>query len=233
MTSAATGVLKSAARALRPRSGVGSPAWPPAIVWIPAVIVALSMVLPLVYLFVRTLDAGGEAWDILFRTRILDIIGNTVLLAVAVTAGSIILAVPIAWLTVRTDLPFRRVWAVLTALPLVIPSYVGGFVVIAALGPKGLLQQYVAGPLGVDRLPDIAGFPGAFLVLVLLSYPYVLLSVRAAVGGLDPSLEESSRSLGHLQESGPAPASASHRSRCFVGGLVHLERLWSGVPTTF
>ena len=198
MTSAATGVLKSAARAIRPyRARVAGPTWPPAIVWIPAVIVAVSMVLPLVYLFMRTLGAGGEAWELLFRSRVAETLVNTILLAAAVTAGSVILAVPLAWLTVRTDLPYRRVWAVLTALPLVIPSYVGGFVVIAALGPHGLLQQSVAGPLGVDRLPDIYGFPGALLVLVLLSYPYVLLSVRGAMWGLDPSLEESSRSLGH------------------------------------
>jgi ABC-type sulfate transport system permease component len=39
-------------------------------------------------------------------------------------------------------------------------------------------------------------FPGAFLVLTILSYPYILLSIRAALQGMDPALEEAARSLG-------------------------------------
>ena len=154
------------------------------------------MVLPLAYLVIRTLGSGEEAWDLLLRMRILETMGRTVVLVLAVTGASIALAVPLAWLTVRTDLPFRRVWSVLTVLPLVIPSYVGGFVVVAALGPKGLLQQALEAPFGIDRLPEIYGFPGATLTLALLSYPYVLLSVRAALWGMDPSVEEGSRCLG-------------------------------------
>ena len=155
------------------------------------------MALPLAYLVLRTLGAGEGAWDLLFRMRVLETLGRTALLALAVTTASIVVAVPIAWLTVRTDLPFRRVWSVLTVLPLVIPSYVGGFVVVAALGPRGMFQQFLSAPLGIERLPDIYGFPGAMLILVLLSYPYVLLTVRGALWGLDPSLEETSSSLGH------------------------------------
>ena len=106
------------------------------------------------------------------------------------------LALPLAWLTSRTDLPWRRVWAVVTALPLVIPTYVAGFLVVVALGPRGMLQQALEGPFGVDRLPSIYGFAGAFLVLVMTSYPYVLLTVRAALQRMDPALEESARGLG-------------------------------------
>ena len=155
------------------------------------------MLLPLVYLVVRTIGAGSDAWDVLFRLRVLEILGRTVLLVAAVTASSIALAVPIAWLTVRTNLPLRNLWAVLTALPLVIPSYVGGFIVVVALGPKGMLQKLLDGPFGVDRLPEIYGFPGALLTLTFLTYPYVLLTVRAALRRMDRSLEESSRGLGH------------------------------------
>ena len=182
---------------LRPiRGRFNRPGWPPAFVWIPATVVAAAMLLPIVYLVIRTLGTGEEAADLLFRMRVLETLGRTVLLALAVAGACAVLAVPVAWLTVRTDLPFRRVWSVLTVLPLVIPSYVGGFVVIAALGPRGMLQEYIVGPLGVERLPEIYGFVGAFLTLTFLSYPYVLLSIRAALWGLDPSLEETSRSLG-------------------------------------
>ena len=169
---------------------------PPAILWIPGLLVAAGMVLPIVYLALRAFGAGDEMWDLLLRSRTLEILIRSVLLAAAVSGASMVIAVPLAWLTVRTDLPFRRVWAVVTALPLVIPTYIGGFLVIVALGPRGLLQDLM-GPLGVDRLPEIYGFPGAMLTITFLSYPYMLLTVRSALWSLDPSVEEASRSLGH------------------------------------
>ena len=83
----------------------------------------------------------------------------------------------------------------LTALPLAIPTYVGAFAMIGALGPRGIVQGWLE-PLGVDRLPSIYGFGGAFVVLTLFTYPYLLLTVRAAYSQIDPSLEEASRTLG-------------------------------------
>ena len=122
----------------------------------------------------------------------------TLLLVVAVTVASLAIALPLAWLTVRSDLPLARMWGVLVTLPLVIPSYVAAFAVVVALGPRGMLQGFLEELVGLQRLPDINGFPGAALTLTFLSYPYVLLTVRAALQRLDPSLEESSRGLGHI-----------------------------------
>ena len=76
-----------------------------------------------------------------------------------------------------------------------IPSYVGAYAFVAALGPRGAFQSWLA-PLGVERLPPIYGFVGSWVVLTLFTYPLVLLPVRAALMGLDPSLEEVARSLG-------------------------------------
>ncbi|MEE8373359.1 MAG: iron ABC transporter permease [Dehalococcoidia bacterium] len=163
----------------------------------PAVLIAVVVSLPLAYLLLRSLGAGGETWDLLFRSRTLDILGRTVVLVIAVTVVSVAISLPLAWLINRTDLPFRRVWLVLTMLPLVIPSYVAGLVIVTALGPRGMLQQVLAAPFGVERLPEIYGFPGAMLAIFLVSYPYVLLTLHASMRGLDPSLEEASRSLGH------------------------------------
>ena len=162
----------------------------------PAVLVGLAMLLPIAYLVVRSAGATTEAWELLFRVRTLQILGNTSLLVVVVTGISIVLAVPIAWLTTKSNLPYRRVWSVLTAMPLVVPTFVGAFLFVSVLGPRGVLQQMLE-PLGVDRLPDIYGLPGAALVLVLLSYPYILLTVKGALQGLDPALEETARTLGH------------------------------------
>ena len=71
----------------------------------------------------------------------------------------LVIALPLAWLTVRTDLPLARTWSVLATLPLVIPSYVAAFAVVVALGPRGMLQGFLEPLIGVERLPDISGFP--------------------------------------------------------------------------
>jgi iron(III) transport system permease protein len=170
---------------------------PPLIIVIPAALVAAGMLIPLIYLFIRASQARSGIWDLVFRARTLEILENTALLAAGVSLATIVIAVPLAWLTTRTDLPGRRFWAATAPLPLVIPSYVGALTIIAALGPKGLLQDALSGPFGVERLPEIYGFFGAWLTLTLFTYPYVFLSVRAALRGLDPSLDEAARCLGH------------------------------------
>ena len=173
--------------------------FPPAIIWVPAALTALVMILPLGYLVWRTTGSGPDAVDLLMRGKTVAIVIRSVALIVTVTLGSIIISVPIAWLTTRTDLPYKRLWEILTILPLVVPSYVGGFLVVIALGPKGMLQEFLYDLFGVGRLPEIYGFSGAALTLTFLSYPYVLLTVRGALMRLDPSLEETSRSLGRGQ----------------------------------
>ncbi len=70
----------------------GGKSVPPAMIWVPALAVGAALLLPLVYLVVRTFDAGGDVWDLLFRQRVLSILGRTVLLVVTVTAASVILA---------------------------------------------------------------------------------------------------------------------------------------------
>ena len=198
MLGVTTGGFKSLGRAIsmRYRFLLTKPGRPSVLLLLAAGSVAAVLLLSPSYLLIRTLGAGPEAWDLLIRIRVLEILGRTLLLVGVVTGASILLAIPLAWLTVRTDLPFKTVWSVATALPLVIPSYVAGFIVVVTLGPKGMLQGLMEGMFGLERLPDISGFPGAALTLTLLSYPYVLLTVRAAFFRLDPSLEEISRGLG-------------------------------------
>ena len=169
---------------------------PPIWILLPAVLVTIFELLPLFYLVGRTLDAGENGWSMLFRSRTFEVVINTAVLAGAVAVSTIVIAVPLAWLTSRTDLPGRAFWGAAAALPLVIPSYIGAVVMVAALGPRGMLQSVLA-PLGVERLPSIYGFTGSWLTLTLFTYPYVYLTVRAALRRLDPSLEEAARCLGY------------------------------------
>ena len=194
-----------------------------------ATLVALAVLLPPLYLVIRTADAGAAAWEAVTRARTLELLVDTVALASAVTIMAIVLALPLAWLTTRTDLPLRSAWTVLLTLPLVFPSYVAAFALVAALGPRGLLQDLLA-PLGVETLPALYGFWGAWLVLTLITYPYVFLSLRAGLQGLDRSLEEAAQSLGKsafisfLRVTLPSLATLDRRGRAPRGAL-HAQRL--------
>lgn len=165
--------------------------------WIvlPAVAIAFLELLPLLYLATRALPAADGSWTMLWRPKTLTVLVNSVLLSGAVAVASVLLGVPLAWMTTRSDLPGSAVWRTLLAMPLVIPSYVGALVVVAALGPKGMVQSLLE-PFGVERLPSMYGFFGSWLTLTLFTFPYVFLPVAATFRGLDPSLEEASRSLG-------------------------------------
>ena len=165
--------------------------WPPLLILVPGVVVAVAVLLPLVYLLLRAFQAGPEVFSYILRPRTLGVLWRSTALAFCVTTASLLIALPIAWLTLRTSLPFRNVWFVLTVLPLVIPSYVGSYALVSAFAPGGLVSRWFKLPL-----PDIYGFGGALFVLTLFNYPYMLLAIRAGIRGLDPSLEEAARSLG-------------------------------------
>jgi len=162
--------------------------------WFVAGIAALAL-LPSGYLVLRALGTDADELADLLDGRTLTVIGNSVALVSAVTVTAALIGVPFAWLITRTNLPFRRLWLIGGALPLVIPSYIGALTYIAAFGPRGLLQQALA-PLGVVALPSIYGFFGAWGTLTLFTYPYVLLNVRSALLNMDPALEETAHSLG-------------------------------------
>ena len=70
-------------------------------IWFTGALVALVLLLPVVYLLLRASEAGDAIWDILFSLRTARVLLKTVYLAASVTLGSALVAVPIAWLTVR------------------------------------------------------------------------------------------------------------------------------------
>lgn len=194
----------------RRRAGATTP-----VLWVAAFVSAALAVLPLVYLVWRAAESGGaNTIEVATSARALGLLVRTTGLAFAVTTTAVCIGVPTAWLLTRTDLPGRRFFSVAAALPLAIPTYVGAYAFISALGPRGTLAGWLR-PLGVDTLPQLYGLPGAWLVLSLFTYPYVLLTVRGGIRGLDPSIEETSRTLG---------ASYSETLRKIV-----LPRLWPAI----
>jgi iron(III) transport system permease protein len=160
-----------------------------------SIFVALVCAIPVAYLFVVILDEPAVAWEAVWRPDTLRLLLRSLALAVAVGATATLIAVPLAWLTSRSDLPWRRGWTVLSVLPLVIPSYIGAYLFVSALGPRGELQSL----LGVESFPSIYGFAGAWIVLSLFTFPLVLLPVRAAMKRLDPNLEDAASGMGRSQ----------------------------------
>ena len=158
--------------------------------------IAALVLSPVAWLFLRVAAVPlAEAVDLLTGAATVRVLTNSVVLVSTVTAGCIALGVPLAVLTARTDLPFRRTFTVLLALPLVVPSYIGAFAFDSAFGPRGVLADALA-PLGVQRLPETAGLFGTTFVLTLYVYPYVFLTTRASLLSLDASLVEAARTLG-------------------------------------
>ena len=153
---------------------------PPLLLVVPAVATAVVALLPLVYLVLRAFQRGPDVVaDVLLRERTAMVLVRSLTMAVAVTTACLLLGVALAWLTTRADLPLRRGWIVVAALPLAVPTYVAAFA-------------------WLSLVPDLAGGHGfgAFVVLTTCSYPYVLLPVAAALRRADPAGEEVARSLG-------------------------------------
>ncbi len=130
---------------------------------------ALVALTPLIYLIARTGSAGwATIWDILARPRTVELSVASLGLAAAVAGTCIAVGVPLAWLLTRTALPGGRLWLVVAALPLAVPSYVAAYTWLAAF-------------------PGMQGFAPAWAVLSLVSLPYVVLPVAAVLAQVDPA----------------------------------------------
>lgn len=158
-----------------------------------AVVVAALFFAPLGYVVWRNVSTGADVWAELRSGRATASLWRSIVLATTVSAGAATLGTALAWLTVRTDLPGRRVWRVLAPLPLVFPSFVGALAFVNAFAEGGLMETW----FGISQPFELRGWFGSWLVLVLFTQPYVYLPVAARLATLPPSLEESARLLGH------------------------------------
>ena len=161
--------------------------------WGPAGIVAIGVLIPLVYLVLRALEAEpAQLAELIIRARTLELLWNTVGLTIGVLVLATAIAFPLAWLTARTDLRGKRLVTLLSVLPLAVPGYVMAYVLLATTGSYGTLAQ-VAGLV----VPRLNGYTGALIALSLYTFPYLFLNLRTALLDLDPALEESARALGY------------------------------------
>lgn len=149
-------------------------------------LVALAVLAPVMVLVLLALGAEAD-----FGGQTTRIVLNTLGLTLLTVLGALLLGVPLALATAHTDLPGRHVWLALLAAPLAVPSYIGAFAYFAAFGPGGELEALT----GVAT-PHVSGLGGSALVMTLYTYPFVLLTTRAALRQLDGSMVDAARSLG-------------------------------------
>jgi iron(III) transport system permease protein len=138
------------------------------------------------YLAIVVAGDPARAVEAALRPRTLELAARSLALAASVSVTATVIGVALAWLTARSNLPMRGAIAILVVLPFAVPSYIGAYLVVSALGPGGLVG-------GTDW---VYGFGGAWLVLSLFTYPLVLLPVRAALSRLDPAIEEAAQGFG-------------------------------------
>lgn len=149
-------------------------------------LVALAALLPVAVLVHL---AQGAGWGL--DARNLQVLANSALLTGLTVAGAIALGVPLALATACADLPLRRFWLGALTAPLAVPSYLGAFAWYAAMGPGGEIAQFS----GLSP-PRVEGLGGAVFVMSLYTFPFVLLTTRAALINLDASQLEVARTLG-------------------------------------
>ncbi len=156
--------------------------------WLPALslVVGGVFLFPVAYLLWEAIFLGSEFWATLSSGDTLRPLANSLLIASTTAAACAVLGTSLAWLVARSTMPGRAMWRLLLPLPLVIPSFVGATAILVAFGPGGLVPFF----------PRLDGFWGAFVVLTMLSYPYVYLPVLARLRATPASLEEASRLLG-------------------------------------
>ncbi len=161
-----------------------------------ALLTALIMFIPIFYVIIRGIQGGLGRWLSLLDSRIPLLLWNTLSLTAVVTAGALVLGVGAAWLINRSDLPGRKLWEWMLALPLVIPPYVGAVSYIIVFGPRGLVRDW----LGSFPL-NLYSFTGVALLLTLFTYPYVYLVAGAALKRFNQNYEEAGRmaGLGYFQ----------------------------------
>ncbi|MDQ1195448.1 iron ABC transporter permease [Agrobacterium sp. SORGH_AS 787] len=158
----------------RRRRILGAPSW----VLASATVMALLSLVPLGFVMWATIQTGMEtASRLIWRPRVGELLLNTILLIVFTVPLCSVLAVALAWLTERSDMPARRFWAWLSITPLAVPAFVHSYA-------------------WIGLWPGLHGLQAGIAISVVAYFPFLYLPVSAAFRLLDPALEDQASALG-------------------------------------
>jgi iron(III) transport system permease protein len=159
--------------------------------------IALLVATPILVVVSSLGIPSQEIWAHLWRTYLLELVWNTLVLIAGVGTGVFILGVGLAWLVTMYRFPGRRLFEWLLILPMAMPAYVMGFVFLGIFDYPGPVQTTWRWMFGAKTwFPDIVSPGGVILVMTLVLYPYVYLLTRTAFSEQSASTVEAARALG-------------------------------------
>jgi iron(III) transport system permease protein len=122
---------------------------------------------------------------------------RSMLLGLAAVFTTSVIGIAVAFLIVRYDFPYRKLFSYLTMLPMILPPLVGvlGFVFI--LGRAGTVNILLMDWFGLEHpINFMYGMHGILLVETVHLFPLMTLSILDALAKVDPSLEEAAQGVG-------------------------------------
>lgn len=121
---------------------------------------------------------------------------NAFLISLSVGLSATLLSLPFAlaaaWFLERSKSAGRDVVQTLVMLPLVLPPVVVGYLLLKFFSPRGWVGHSLEG-LGI---PVAFHWLGAVVSAAVVGFPLFVLNITLAMKGVDPRLEQTSRSLG-------------------------------------
>lgn len=112
--------------------------------------------------------------------------------SLAAAAANVVLGLLVAWVLVRYQFPFKRLFDSLVDLPFALPTAVAGLVFSSLYVETGWLGRFLV-PLGIEGAYSRLGI---VLVLVFIGLPFVVRTVQPVLEELDADIEEAAATLG-------------------------------------
>lgn len=173
----------------------------------------------------RTTQQNGY-WTVISQPQYLQSLLNTVLLSLAVTLLTLLIAAVVGCFLARQRFVGRGTLLALLTFPLAFPGVVVGFLVVMLAGRQGALAQ-LSMSLFHERWTLAYSLAGLFIGYLYFSLPRAIVTLVAASEKLDRSLEEAARSLGASQwritwdviVPGLKPALLSSGALCFATSM--------------
>jgi len=123
---------------------------------------------------------------------------NTVVMAFWTGLASVAIGAPLAWLTARTDLPWRGLIRGLVMASFVTPPFLGAFAWVMLAGPNaGALNKLWRSVTGSESaLVNIFSMTGLVFVVAIYTFPYVYVMIANTLELIASDLEEAASMLG-------------------------------------
>ncbi|MBL8323319.1 MAG: iron ABC transporter permease [Rubrivivax sp.] len=120
---------------------------------------------------------------------------NSLYVAVMSAVWAALIAVPLAYFTVRFEFRGALLIQTLGVLPLIMPPFVGAVALQLIFGRSGTVNLLLDGWFGFT-LPIMEGLNGLVFVEAIHYFPFILMNLTVALRNIDGAMEEAAMNLG-------------------------------------